>query len=75
MEGVSSFGAILASITVGSLWSRLADAEMTTHWPLGMFFIWNLFGLVGSIAFTGSCWIQKVQRVDARDSESHSSVE
>ena len=58
-QGAASLCQTFAPFAAGFLWSEFADSESPRGWPLGPYLSWNLFGVVGIVAFLGSCAIHK----------------
>jgi hypothetical protein len=66
-QGVTAFAQIFAPFTAGLLWRKFADGNFPLEWPLGQFLTWNVFGLIGLLAFGGSCWIRTPKIVVAEN--------
>jgi hypothetical protein len=64
-QGVAALAQISAPFSAGFMWRKFADGKFPEQWPLGPYLAWNVFGLIGVLAFVGSCWIQNPAGVDA----------
>jgi hypothetical protein len=64
-QGLASLARAFAPFVAGFLWSEFAGVEddIPRAWPLGPYLTWNVFGLVGLLAFVGSCWVKKPKKI------------
>lgn len=70
-QGLASFARAFAPFVAGFLWSEFAGVEddVPSSWPLGPYLTWNVFGVVGFIAFIGSCWVQKPKKTASENDD------